>query len=784
MKRFLFLFLGWSLWAQSLQPTDPVYVTPDPVARAGEADILRRLSIRLMEVGGGSVVVTNSESLSDIRPNSGSINPVAFAVGAETAGDKGWGNWYWDPLSTHQTNAYNWGVVRAVYGVEPGRWKRVWNGSDADIEWWGGLAGDGIADDTALEAANMVLQDGGGGTIHFGRGVYETLYGLRLRYRVSAKGVEPVKFTDETSSNPLSSRYLLGNPSFLKLMDGANVPVVTFYATNGWARQVAEVLEDGQTVDSLQQDSSLENLLIFGNSSTQTSYGSHGLYATNKWGITIRNVYVWDALGYGGFFFDCNGMVVEDSVFKSNPFRGGRGMFVYSCGDSKFSGLDVGGASGSAFWLDGLTSWKLKIGNSFFWNSFRTNSAYAATAVSSDAFTLSASVVALESGSPVMVRPWTWESVSGTYTNALYGVLPSGVTSTNLYWAVKVGPTTFGIHTNRALAMAGTKLPLAGFSGTNWLTVGPAVGIQISGRASQNTFANVGLDQCSDGGVYVNGANNNVLSPIVSANHGGTANGESAWNVPSIWFGENAVSNVISGQLVSTYWGGYAEPAAFNNQWVGSTFSVSVPLFESVSGQNVRPYWARWDGVVSSFAAQTMTIGDFALSTVTDFKGGTGGGPIWTAERSGAIKSGWRVSGTSVQIFDETNVRLLGQFYNDGANIIFQQGANGVTTQLPITVQAGSASGTDKAAAPYVVVVPRGTGAGSVANGYYGVQVPIAGVSGTTAHTARTALQADGQSSAGQTSLLLDYNAGTLKRVQVGAADSAGVGFRTLRISN
>ncbi len=654
-------------------------------------------------------------------------------------------------------------------------WEAMFDAEGAPIECFGGVAGDSASDDAAFEAMSVYFQDKLGGTIRLGRGVYNTLSGVRLRYRVSLKGADPVKFSDATSTNPANNQYLLGSASFLRVMDGANVPAITFYSTNGWVRQAAETLEDGSVVDSVQQDSTVENLLVFGNSSNQSSYGSHGLFAENKWGIKIKNVYVWDVLGWGGFLLDCNGVEIDETIFKSNPWRGGRGVFLYSCGDSKIDKIDVGAASGPALWVDGLTSWKLKTDTSFLWNSFRTNSAYAATAVSSDAFTLIGSVVALESGSPVMVRPWTWESVSGTFTNALYGTLPTGITSTNLYWAVKVGANSFGVHTNRAAALAGTKLPLSGFAGTNGITVGPAVGIQITGRASQNTFANIGIDQCSDGGVYIQGANNNVILPLVSANHGGSVNGESSWSVPSVWFGQNSVSNVVGGQLAYSYWGAYAEPSAFNNQWIGSTFEASVPLYESVAGQNVRPYWARWDGVVSAFAAQTMTVGDFALSTVTDFKGGTSGSPIWTAERSGAIKSGWRVSGPSVQIFDETNVRLLGQFYNDGANIFFQQGANGVSTQLPITVQAGSASGTDKAAAAYQIITPRGTGSGSVANGYFRVQVPIAGSSGTTAHAARTALQVDGQSNADQSSLLLDLD-GSLTRVLVGASGTGPAG--------
>jgi hypothetical protein len=78
-----------------------------------------------------------------------------------------------------------------------------------------------------------------------------------------------------------------------------------------------------------------------------------------------------------------------------------------------------------------------------------------------------------------------------------------------------------------------------------------------------------------------------------------------------------------------------------------------------------------------------------------------------------------------------------------------------------------------------------GRSTGSATPATYTIKTTTVGSSGTTLQTLRDVIQADGNTTSGETPmLLLDITAGTMKRVSIGAADSGGAGFKVLRVPN
>lgn len=96
---------------------------------------------------------------------------------------------------------------------------------------------------------------------------------------------------------------------------------------------------------------------------------------------------------------------------------------------------------------------------------------------------------------------------------------------------------------------------------------------------------------------------------------------------------------------------------------------------------------------------------------------------------------------------------------------------------------AANGSGTNNAATAMIISPGKSTGTATPAT--LTLQRTVVGSSGSTAQTLVDAMQLDGNTTAGETPmLLLDITAGTLKRVSIGASDSGGTGFKVLRVPN
>lgn len=111
-------------------------------------------------------------------------------------------------------------------------------------------------------------------------------------------------------------------------------------------------------------------------------------------------------------------------------------------------------------------------------------------------------------------------------------------------------------------------------------------------------------------------------------------------------------------------------------------------------------------------------------------------------------------------------------------------GSNAVDTVTGnITYFGTGGSGTNIAGSSVKWSPGRSTGNATPAT--FTIQRTVAGSSGSTVQTLSDAVQVDGNTTSGETPmLLLDIAKGTLQRVSIGASDSGGTGFKVLRVPN
>jgi hypothetical protein len=119
----------------------------------------------------------------------------------------------------------------------------------------------------------------------------------------------------------------------------------------------------------------------------------------------------------------------------------------------------------------------------------------------------------------------------------------------------------------------------------------------------------------------------------------------------------------------------------------------------------------------------------------------------------------------------------------DCANRVLQLGGTFVASPQAYELRGQGGSGTNVAGGKVIVSAGRSTGIATPA--VLALATSTATTSGTTVQTLRDVLQCDGNTTSGETPmLLLDCAKGTLQRVSIGASDSGGTGFKVLRVPN
>ncbi len=133
----------------------------------------------------------------------------------------------------------------------------------------------------------------------------------------------------------------------------------------------------------------------------------------------------------------------------------------------------------------------------------------------------------------------------------------------------------------------------------------------------------------------------------------------------------------------------------------------------------------------------------------------------------------------------ELQVARAGRVQVRAAIITALQGLRGRLTTSPILTEVQGVDGSGLNAAGTTLTISGGQGTGTAAGGDVSLAVSPVGSSGSTANTLRTGLAVRASTTATHTYLMLwDVDNGALERVTVGAADSAGSGFKALRIPN
>lgn len=646
--------------------------------------------------------------------------------GRSSLGDFGGALYRWDATSTATTNL---GSVFAKSAGGSGRFLLLGDNTEFRAEVFGAVAGDGVNDAPNIQAALEYVYSLKRGTVRLGGGVYDISQTIYIPYRGNLKGADGFKLGEFASSNPTNSVYLTGGATMIRLLDGSNCDMVWFNSTDGRVRQPSETLEDGEVVDSLFQDSSVENIIFYGNAEQQTRYNLRGIAAKSKWTGRVKNCGFAYVSGFALWLFDVNAFVVDNVwISAGGPSSYGKGIFLYSSADNFIKDSYAGGSRGPMLWLNGTSTFKNELSDLILFNSYRTNSISEVASWTSNSVANFSTGQRFETGDPVEMRTT--------------GNLPTGFTDTQLYFAVKFSTTSYGFHTNYALATNGVYLLGTGAaSGTNWITIGPPSAIFSSGGAGQNVFSNVRGDQCSGPGFTLRDTTGNYISGAELAENDGSANGET---VPDdektgLMLDKGALRNLVAGTVYSQNIGFVARSNAANNEVSVAFNSVSTNTVSTSSGLNYQPIFKDLTGLIS--------LGTSTLGPVLDLTGNAAGDRILKMRRTSGFTQqiGLGVVSAGFNFYNETSARPIGTWTDTSTTSLIQFADGSSATPRNAELYATAGSGSNIAGGAIKFFADRSTGNADQADAYI-FQTGDVGSSGSSSQslTTKVAIEGDG----------------------------------------
>lgn len=207
--------------------------------------------------------------------------------------------------------------------------------------------------------------------------------------------------------------------------------------------------------------------------------------------------------------------------------------------------------------------------------------------------------------------------------------------------------------------------------------------------------------------------------------------------------------------------------------------AVTAPTFYSDSG------------AVSIKSGLTVggasVLGNSSLGNAAQIIGNAGGARVLRLTRPGVGDVGIGVGSASFVFWDEAAAESVAILSGGGTDYSLYMGSAAPSAApRPGYFRGQVASGTDTKGGDMIVAAGKGTGAGTRST--VQIQVPAQTTSGTTAQGLILAAYFDAPQTTPDVSAMLlaiwDGSGWTSKRVQVGAADSGGVGFRILRVVN
>jgi hypothetical protein len=700
----------------------------------------------------------NIASLVGLNTGLVTTNATVEVRGRNTPNDSGGGTFLFEPFVSTNSG------INFAAGSASFQWSRIWDGTTVDAAWFGAFAGDDVADSDAINAALEYVHSLGRGVVKLGGGRYDIDKTILVPYRANLIGTEGWRLVENTSSIVTNSLYLTGGPTQFRLMDGADTDMLWFDSTDGYVRQPSETLEDGELVDSRLQDSMLENIIFFGNAGNQTKHNLRGVAAKSKWTINLRNCGFLSVAGRPLWLFDVNAAVIDDISFTSpGTAYGAKGMFVYSSADNFFGRIYAGGSSGPVLWLNSASTFKNVFNSQILFNAQLTNTIWEVSSWTTNTLANFTSGLPIDTGEPVELRTT--------------GSPPTGFTDTQLYFAVKLATNIFGFHTNYALATNGIYLAGSGAaSGTNWLTVGPAAGLYLSGGAGQNVFAGLRSDQNSGPGVVIRGGVGNFISGLEVGENTGTANGEVVADADQVGvlFDKDSARNRVLGTI-------YQQPTAFMvrsnalDNVMEATFTSVSTNFANVSSS------ANYTSLQRTLGG-TATWGESATQTALDLTGNASGVRIIKLARTSGLTQqiGLGVGSDALNVWNETDSRGIALIGNNGTTASYQFGDASSATPPEAVIYGSSGSGVNVAGAAVKIYSDQSTGNANQADAF-AVLTGDVGSSGSTAQTMTTKFVVEGGGDIRLTGAIQLGNASdtTLARSAAGQVTIEGVKIAT-----
>lgn len=234
------------------------------------------------------------------------------------------------------------------------------------------------------------------------------------------------------------------------------------------------------------------------------------------------------------------------------------------------------------------------------------------------------------------------------------------------------------------------------------------------------------------------------------------------------------------GGMTAVVYAGTGTHVAITSQ-AAATIPLCVKGAASQSGNLTE--WQNSSGTILSRVSSSGSVVAPSASFAGAWDFQTGGTLYCFANRTISINDGSFLISSS-----GTSDGVLNAF----ADLICQHGSgkavyigNGRTSATPISALMLGTGGSGTNIGGSAVSVGAGRSTGNATPAVYTIQTTTVGSSGSTLQTLRNAVQVDGNTTSGETPvLLLDLASGTLKRVSIGASDSGGAGFKVLRVPN
>jgi hypothetical protein len=620
----------------------------------------------------------------------------------------------YDPTNALPTNA----VIRAVpSGV--GRRVHDWGG---DVRVFGAQINDGIDDSVAISNAMVYARSSLRRLVRLPAGDYHQQYSIPLIDRVDLVGESPAVAADGDAQLPSNARYSSYGNTRIILMNGANVPQLVLGPTNGlYARQVAKVVEDGSVVDSYEYNSSIRNIVFFGNAANQTRYDCHGFKFEHAWNIKILDCAFVYQSGYQGWLKDCN-QVEMRSIYGSGTTAGGglgfrtKGFFFWGCADSMFDNFNSGYVGGPKMWLTGESMWQSKFDGMYLWNNSTATLTVTNLSTVDGTITVSTNHT-YETGMPVELF-----ADDG-------GAMAGGVEPMRPYWAIKVSTNSVKLATTVSNALAGVAV-IPTTTGTNLsLWHGPGAGLYVNWNANNLTIQGGRFDQNDYAGIVLHDAERvSIMNNNLKFNGLDNTAATTGTSAPVPYLSAGIVlhglerSHIISGNVFDRITPNLKQDYGIwirTNPWTSAVLSSQLPVRFSENtgmrdGTNIF-YSSTDDAAVAGLSSFTPAeIGNTNIGTALTLKGNASGVRILRMQRQAGSPAdiGIGISAGSAQFYDETAAKTL--VFVDGSTTnllgltLGSTAAQAATRTSRILTEA--ASGTNSAAGALEIRQGAGTG--------------------------------------------------------------------------